>query len=203
MSTPAAKAIIGKQLAQRELLWPGAEPLLWHRKANKGFATIPKTMPIILQIMDDLSKGKPVSSTYLGLWSDTWDNSMVNVSKHQEMAHAAGFTGQRATYTWGARMQILHNLRFIDIKPGKSGSISHVLIWNPHLAIRWHHEQKTLGLVEANFNALLERAVDIGANDMLGVPPSSTPPTAAVPVAVPLPAAPVATSPIPPHSPSS
>jgi hypothetical protein len=39
-------AIIKKQLAQRELLWPGAEPWLWHRKANKGFATIPKTMPI-------------------------------------------------------------------------------------------------------------------------------------------------------------
>jgi hypothetical protein len=78
----AAKAIVEKQLAQRELLWPGAEPGLWHRKANKGFATIPKTMPLILQIMDDLSNGKPLSATYLGLWCETRDNSMVNVSKH-------------------------------------------------------------------------------------------------------------------------
>jgi hypothetical protein len=159
-------AITRKQLAQRELLWPGSESRLWHRKANKGFATIPKTMPIILQIMDDLSNGKPVSSTYLGLWCETWDNSMVNASKHQEMAHAAGFTGQRAVYTWGARMQLLQTLGFVDIKPGNSGPISHVLIWNPHRIIRWHHEQKTSGLVEANFNALLSRALDIGANDM-------------------------------------
>jgi hypothetical protein len=63
-------------------------------------------------------------------------------------------------------MQLLQTLKFIDIKPGNSGPISHVLIWNPHRVIRWHHEQKTPGLVEANFNALLSRALDIGANDM-------------------------------------
>jgi hypothetical protein len=166
MATPSsAKAIVEKQLTQRELLWPGAAAYLWHRKANKGFATIPKTMPLILQIMDDLSNGKPLSSTYLGLWCETWDNSMVNISKHQEMAHAAGFTGQRAVYTWSGRMHLLHSLKFIDIKPGRSGPISHVLIWNPHQAIRWHHEQ--------NFNALLERAIEIGAKDMLEPLPDS------------------------------
>jgi hypothetical protein len=168
MTSPrAVKAIVEKQLAQRELLWPGAEPWLWNRKANKGFATIPKTMPLVLQIMDNLSNGKPLSSTYLGLWCETWDNSMVNVSKHQEMAHAAGFTGQRAVYTWGGRMQLLQKLNFINIKPGKSGPISHAIIWNPHLVIRWHHAQKTPGLLEANFNALLDRALEIGAKDML------------------------------------
>lgn len=163
----AGKAITQKKLLQREVLWPGSGPWLWHRSANKGFATIPKTMPLVLQIMDDLSKGKPLSSTYLGLWCDTWDNSMVTASKHEEMAHAAGFTGQRATYTWKARMYLLQDFRFIDIKPGKSGPISHVLIWNPHRVIRWHREQKTPGLSEASFNALLERAVEIGANDMV------------------------------------
>jgi hypothetical protein len=169
-----AKAIVEKQLKQREMLWPGMDPWLWHRKANKGFATIPKTMPLLLQIMDDLSKGKPVSSTYLGLWCETWDNSMVNVSKHQDMAHAAGFTGQRAVYTWSGRMKLLQQLRFIDIKPGRSGEISHVLIWNPHYSIRWHHGNKTPGLVEANFNALLERALEIGAKDMIEDVPIAT-----------------------------
>lgn len=162
----AGKAIAAKKLAQREVLWPGAAQWVWHRSANKGFATIPKTMPLILQIMDDLSKGKPLSSTYLGLWCDTWDNSMVTAAKHREMAHAAGFTGQRATYTWGTRMYLLQELRFIDIKPGTSGPISHVILWNPHWVIRWHHSQKTPGLIEANFNALLERAIEVGAKDM-------------------------------------
>jgi len=166
-STREAVAIAKRQLEQRNILWPGAEPCLWHRKANKGFATIPKTMPLVLQIMDDLSNGKPLSSTYLGLWCGTWDNSMVNVPRHEEMAHIAGFSGQRAAYTWAGRMKQLHDLRFIDIKPGKSGAISHVLIFNPHLVIRWHHAKKTPGLAEGKFNALLDRAQEIGAKDML------------------------------------
>jgi hypothetical protein len=160
-------SIVKKQLAQRELLWPGCEPNLWNRKAHKGLATIPKTMPLILQIMDGLSgKGKPVSSTYLGLWCETWDNSMVSASKQQELAHTAGFTGQRAVYTWGARVQLLHQLRFIDVKPGNAGPISHILILNPHWVIRWHHHEKTPGMDEGSFNSLLARAVDVGANDM-------------------------------------
>ena len=167
MKQNEGQAIAKKQLAQRELLWPDADQWLWNRKLNKGFATIPKTMPLILQIMDDLSNGKPLSSTYLGLWCETWDNSMVNASKHQDFAHAAGFTGQRSIYTWGARIQLLEKLKFISVKAGKSGPISHVIIWNPHRVIRWHNKNNTIGLVEANFNALLERAVEVGANDML------------------------------------
>lgn len=162
-----AKAIAKKQQDQREALWPGAEPYLWNRKTNKGFATIPKTMPLILQAMDELSKGKPLSPTYLGLWCSTWDNSMVNVGKHREMAHGAGFSGQRAEYTWTGRIDLLNELHFIDVKPGKSGRISHVLIWNPHYVIRWHHAHKTPGLVEATYNALLDKALEIGAKDML------------------------------------
>ena len=77
-----ASAITKKQLALRELHWPGKEDMLWHRLANKGFATIPKTMPMILKIMDDMTKGAPVSSTYLTLWCHTWDNSFVVLNKH-------------------------------------------------------------------------------------------------------------------------
>ncbi|WP_204251247.1 hypothetical protein [Elioraea rosea] len=172
-SVREGNAIAKKQLAQRDLLWPGFEDWLWHRKANKGFATIPKTMPLVLQIMDGLSNGKPLSSTYLGLWCATWDNSMVNISKPDEMAYAAGFTGQRATYTWLGRVNILRELNFISVKPGKSGPTSHILILNPHYIVRWHYEKKTPGLVEAYFNALLDRAIEIGANDLIGPLPST------------------------------
>jgi hypothetical protein len=170
-ATREATAIANKQLDQRNALWPGQEKYLWDRKAHTGFATIPKTMPLILKIMDEMSDGKPVSSTYLGLWCATWDNSFVNISRANEMAHAAGFSGQRAEYTWSARMKLLKGLNFIDIKPGKSGAISHVIIWNPHIVIRTHHEQKTPGLIEASYNMLIDRAIEIGAKDMIGQMP--------------------------------
>jgi hypothetical protein len=83
------------------------------------------------------------------------------------MATAAGLSGQRAEYTWIGRVKLLQGLTFIDIKPGKSGPISYVIIYNPHLVIRHHHDQKTPGLLEATYNILLDRALEIGAKDMI------------------------------------
>ena len=163
-------AIAKKQLALRDMHWPGAAPHLWHRTANKGFATIPKTMPMILKVMDEMTKGAPVSSTYLTLWCCTWDNSFVVLNKHADMANASGFGGQRGEHTWATRMKKLQELNFIDIKPGKSGPMSNAIIWNPHLVLRWHHDQKTAGLTEASYNALMEWALEIGAKDMTDLP---------------------------------
>jgi hypothetical protein len=99
-------------------------------------------------------------------------------------------------------MKLLEELKFIDIKPGKSGAITYVIIWNPHYAIRWHYEQKTPGLVEGTYNALLDRALEIGAKDMLDGPP---PPPPVVPLAVPPIVAPAAaaTPPAAPAAPSA
>jgi hypothetical protein len=167
VGTREVSAIVKKQLAQRDMYWPKSEDRLWNRNLYKGFATIPKTFPLILRCMDELSNGKPLSDTYLGLWCATWDNSFVIVPRAQEMAFAAGFSGQRAEYTWAARMKLLQELNFIDIKPGKAGPITYVIVWNPHYAIREHHEKKTPGLMEGTYNALLDRALEIGAKDML------------------------------------
>ena len=205
----AGSAIAKKGVIQRDAMWPRQERFLWNRKLNKGFATIPKTMPLILQIMDEMSKGKPLSSTYLGLWCATWDDSMVNVVRSAEMAYGAGFSGQRAEYTWQSRMLILEQLKFIDIKAGNSGPMRHVLIWNPHYVIRWHAANKTPGLMEGSFNALLERANDIGAKDMFeddlpwlspGVTPGDVVPLPAPIVVVPTLPPPPGTVPPPPPS---
>lgn len=177
-------AIAHKQKAIREGLWPGAEEHLWHRLANKGFTTIPKTMPMILRIMDEMTKGAPVSSTYLSLWCGTWDNSYLTLGKPGEMAFASGFGGQRGEHTWTTRVRKLKELRFIDIKAGKSGPMSNVIIWNPHLVLRWHHQQKTPGLMEASYAALLEWAYDIGAKDMTD-PLDSVPEPGVVPAPAP------------------
>ena len=65
-------------------------------------------------------------------------------------------------------MKKLQELCFIDVKPGKSGPFGNAIIWNPHLVIRWHKAQGTPGLTSASFNALLEQALEIGAQDMIG-----------------------------------
>src|SRR5262245_6133245 len=102
------KKIAKRQLELRERLWPGVEETdLWSRTLYNGFTTMPKAMPLMLSIMDDLANGQPVSGTYLELWCRTFDESFVTLSKPREMAFHSGFTSQRGERTWKARLKIL------------------------------------------------------------------------------------------------
>lgn len=165
MATVSRRQI--SQIAQRQLrlrssLWRDVEESkLWDRKRSDGWLSIPRAIPLLAQIMDNLSKGKPVSSTYLDLWCRTYDNSFVIASKQREMAYFSGFTGERAIRTWTTRMRILEKFGFIDIKEGPHGPISYVLIFNPYHAVKPH-----LASNSGFANALIERMIEIGAKDL-------------------------------------
>jgi hypothetical protein len=149
----------------RARLWPDINftEELWHRKINDGFITVPRTMPIILSIIDDLTKGAPAGSTYLELWCRSFDEMYVSLSKAKEMAFHAGFIGQRAERTWAEKIRKLEELGFISVKAGQAGPLSHVLLLNPYLVIERLHKAKTLGLTLEKYNAFIERAIEIGA----------------------------------------
>lgn len=191
-----ASAIAKKQQALRDLHWPNMEAWLWNRKAHRGFTTIPKTMPLILKIMDEMTKGAPVSSTYLALWCNTWDNNFVVLNKPGDLAHASGFGGQRGEHTWATRIKKLQELEFIDVAAGRSGPLGHAIIWNPHYILRWHHHIKTPGLTAASYNALVETALEVGATEMTLPWTPFSPKTAA-----PAPVQPAPGTPIPPPLP--
>lgn len=157
--------IARQKIAMRSGLWPDLkEDRLWQREKSDGWLSIPRAMPLLLQIMDALSKGKPVSSTYLDLWCRTYDDSFVIANKDREMAFFSGFTGERAVRTWASRMRLLKDLGFIDIKDGPNGPISYVLIFNPYLIVREHHKAGHVN--DAFFNALGQRMIEIGAQDL-------------------------------------
>ena len=127
MRVVAEKRQIARQKRElRNSLWPKLnERWLWMRAISAGWLSIPRTMPLLLQMMDNLSKGKPVSSAYLDLWCRAYDDSFVIANKDREMAFFSGFTGERAERTWASRMRILADLGFIDIKDGPNGPCWH------------------------------------------------------------------------------
>lgn len=156
-----------RQLSLRSQLWSDLdERTLWHRKKNDGFTTIPRNMGLILTIMDEMSKGKPVSSTYIELWCRTFDEMVVSLSKAREMATHSGFSGQRAERTWRDRMKILQQLGFISIVGGSSGAMSYALLLNPYHVIERYKREKLPGLRQDAYFALAARAIEIGANDL-------------------------------------
>ncbi len=149
----------------RARVWPemNFQDELWHRKINNGFITVPRTMPIILSIIDDLTKGAPASSTYLDLWCRSFDEMYVSLSKSKELAFHAGFEGQRAERTWAEKIRKLEELGFISVRGGQAGALSHALILNPYLVVERLRAAKTPGLTQEKYNAFIERAIEIGA----------------------------------------
>ncbi len=158
--------IARQKIRMRTSVWPGLdENLLWDRQKSDGWLSIPRAMPLILRITDMLApKGKPVSQTYLDLWCRTFDDAFVIVSKPREMTYYSGFSGERAERTWDSRMRILADLGFIDFRPGSNGPVHYVLLYNPYHVIARHHEAGRVN--EAAYNALRERVIEIGANDL-------------------------------------
>lgn len=175
MSDKTKEKIALQRLELRRQLWPSlVDAHYWTRKqGRKGFTTIPRTMPLLIQIMDSLSKNKPLSSVYLELWCRSFDEFVITLNKPQEMAFFAGFSGQRAVQTWSERIKILANLGFIVVAQGPSGPLSYAAIPNPYLVVAHY---ASIGKVEEDLlNSLRQRTIEIGATD-IQLPPSPPPP---------------------------
>jgi hypothetical protein len=172
------KTMSERATQMRQEFWPEIQDgALWHRKRNDGFSTIPRTLPIVMAIIDSLSKNKPAGQTYFVLWCRAWDESMLTIEIPQIFAAETGFTGERALTTWRERMKTLKQLGFIDTKTGASGEYHYVLILNPHLVIRKLKSQVQAGL----YMRLFERGQEIGASDITERPtvtPALEPPSA-------------------------
>lgn len=175
--TKPRKKISKKVSELRDRLWPDLnENELWSRHEYDGFTSIPRTMPIIMNIIDQLSEGsKRTSITYLALWGQAFDEMYVSLQNADELAFHAGFSGQRAVRTWRERLKVLSDLGFIRLASGTSGDFSHAVILNPHFAVRRLHQAKTAGLTAATYNALMERGIAISADDLGMVLPEDTP----------------------------
>lgn len=159
-----SQRLVAGRLALRTQLWPEvSETDLWNRKRDTGFATIPRTLPIIMLIADTFAKGTPISSTYLDLWSRAYDEGFVRLDKPHEMALAAGFTTARGPQIWATRLDLLQQHQFIKLAPGAQGPRSFALILHPHLVMK----SKRSEIEPRLYNTLLAQAAAIGADRLL------------------------------------
>lgn len=163
------KQILEKKLALRQKLWPEVrEEDLWSHRRKDGFIAIPRVMPLVLQIMDDLAD-RPVSTTYLDLWCRKWPEGFLIMNKPtKEYAFFAGFSGQRGEQTWRERMRQLVKFGFIKAEKGPHGELSYVLILNPIGVIESLAQKKTSGLRKDYVNTLFERSGQVRAPDLDG-----------------------------------
>lgn len=159
-----------RAIEKRKEFFPNVtEDWLWERKRNDGFTTIPRTMPHVMAIIDNLTKPKPCGTTYLTLWCRAWDDPMLTIDNEAVFAAESGFSGERAVYTWRQRMTLLQKNRFILCAPGPISKFQFVLILNPHLVIKSMPETEMVGLRRQ----LFDRGTEIGAKDITEKKPPS------------------------------
>ena len=135
---------------------------LWLRQSNDGYSTLPRTLPLAMQAIDDQSKGQPAGHTLFCLWMRAPDHPVLTIENPIIFASEAGFAGERAVDTWRRRMKRLLELSFISARPGASGDFHYVLLRNPNAAMEQMHKNGLLQ--EALYSRFIERLADIGAH---------------------------------------
>lgn len=147
---------------QMDVMFPGIEPeWIWMRSRNHGFSTVPRTLPIAMQAIDNQTKGTPAGHTLFCLWARSPDHPLVTIENPTTFASEAGFQGERAVHTWRQKMKKLTELCFILPKTGPSGDYHYVLLINPNVAIE---RMRLQGLVQDGLYArFTDRVLDIGA----------------------------------------
>ncbi|WP_213027073.1 hypothetical protein [Pseudomonas sp. Seg1] len=133
----------------------------WTRKTHDGFSTIPRTLPIAMQIIDAQSKGQPAGHVLFCLWARMPDHPVITIENPSTFAAEAGFLGERAVDTWRRRMKKLRELQFITTKPGASGEFHYVMLTNPNAAVEW---MRSGGKIQDGlYSRFIERLPEIGA----------------------------------------
>jgi hypothetical protein len=175
LSERAAKKRLSKAqkatLAMRTQLWPKiTDDDLWLRNDRDGFTTIPRTMPLFMELIADASKqvtaGKsvPAGKAYLVLWCRVFDEGLVKIDVEAAAAMEAGYIGERNVTTWREHLRVLKELGFIDYAAGMAGPCQFVLLLNPYHAAKALH---TKGWVQkGTYTALIQRAQEIRATDL-------------------------------------
>lgn len=174
----AKKRMETKYLDKRNQIWQSITPIkeetriFWEQKIKKGFVNIPRVMPLILKIMDYLSKkegGKPVSNTYFALWCRDFGTAFVEIKDSDELASEAGFSGNRAITTLNSRLKILNketdsSIGFIRTQKTSTGKYKAVLMLNPLLVIYIHYKEGRLP--KFMYDEIFTRSTDVGDRNL-------------------------------------
>lgn len=158
-------------IALRNSMFPDAATRLWTHKPFGAFVTIPKTMPFIVRILDEITKGAPVGTVYSTLWTFTWTNdAFIKMGgREKQIAYACRFTGTRGLRTLNDRLVRLRELGMIETASGDAGDISYVYLPNPHYALLKLLEEPSVTIHKDSLNAFKARGSNQGAKDLIAM----------------------------------
>jgi hypothetical protein len=163
-AVPAKTKMEEKRRNLRDQLFPGCAGDLWDRHQVNGFTTIPRTLGLIMTLIEQLAerkKGHDVSRTYFELWCRAFDDYLIEISDVEAFAFAAGFISRsRNVRSWEERVSALAELGFVRVAPNGGRKQGYVLLLDPHKVIKKLNEN---GKIDRGWwGAYAKRASEIG-----------------------------------------
>jgi hypothetical protein len=149
---------------QRKQFWPAIDDRkdLWRANKNRpGYRTIPRTLPLILRLMDKAADEK-VSGAYLDLWTQSYDEFLVRIYSEEDRAFYSGYGHAR---TWRDRIRRLEELGFILTAAHANRTYGFILLLNPHKVIPWLAAKQPDLVDTAIYNTIQARAIESGIVD--------------------------------------
>lgn len=120
----------------REQFFPKDD--LWAATKETGWFPAPRTLPLILSLIDskEISGSKSSSLVYLELLSRHRSDGVIEMAAEAEHAFASGYQGTRAVRTWQERMKALEKAGFIRVQKVGNERYKYVALIHPTLAIK-------------------------------------------------------------------
>jgi len=102
-------------------------------KAETGWFSAPRTLPLILDLLDTkaVSGSLRPSKTYLELLSRHWGEGLIEMKHEGQHAYAAGQGSNRGPRTWREHMRILRDNGFIKTVMLGTQEFGYVLLVHP------------------------------------------------------------------------
>jgi hypothetical protein len=148
----------------REEKWKGAASFVWDRADERGFVTIPRTLPLLASLIKHLSAKNDASRVYLDLWGRVYDQGVVEVHDEKQFAMSAGYPdNSRNVRSWQERMAELEKLGFILTEPSAARKYGFVLVLHPHAVVELMHRQDASRIPDWWWRLYRERISEIGA----------------------------------------
>lgn len=162
---------VGKPQSQkreriRDSLWADAKKVIWSRKTEDGYCSVPRTLPLVMTLINLLSpKGSgDASRVYHELWCRAFDEGFVDIIDEEEHAFASGYVSKgRSVRSWRERMDVLVDLGFIKVKPKGSRKHGYVLLVHPDIAVEALRKAGQQGILDSWYHAYSKRMIEIGA----------------------------------------
>lgn len=135
-SAPSIKLAthIRRRREVRDGFWPDADSVTFPTHTG-GWARVPRTIPVISTLIDELAPREKPARVYSGLWSYDFGDGFIELPDLARFAVEVGYMSRRAERTVAERLQILEDLGFLRSKPLASRKFGYLLLLDPHRVV--------------------------------------------------------------------